>query len=898
VGADRTSNTTRDQDGLTMSPKEQKPNALPPRWPDKLVQLFCAPHLLEEVMGDLHERYYLRVQKEGEAKAKRRYCGEVLAYVRPSVFKRKTNTYNTILLIDMLQHYIITTFRRFRRQIGISLSYLTGLTLGIASSLLIFLIVMQEYSFDQYHTNADRIYRMETTKVEQSKTYSGTPTGVPAALRSDFQAIEKVGVILHSWKKLVTVERGKALDKYKEPVAFVENDVFQMLDFQWLNGSAVTALNVPNTVVLSASYAQKYFGSSAQAKVLGKTIQIDDQDWMVTGIVADPPVNTNFPFHIMASYANIKNADAEHDQHHGGWSDSHQTYVLLKDGALPQEIEEQFPQMIEKYMGEEALQKRAYALLPLDQIHFEHNFGGRSANPELLKTLMVVGLFLLLIACANFINLATAQGIKRAREVGVRKVLGSNRLQLIHQFLSEAGFITFLALLLSLSVAYLSLPYVSQLMGITIAPHLIWRVPSIVFLLSIFLFTSLLAGFYPALVLSSLNPVSAIKKRLKGRLTRGLSLRNGLVIFQFGISLVLILGTLVIGQQLQLFKNANLGFDHEAIITVDIPDRALSKLEAMRQELLDFPSIQNVSFSNNSPSSQTNSMATAAYNPDGEVEEIYVQTKMVDSYFLDTYDIPLIAGQQFREGDTLPKAIINEVMIGRMSLSNPQDAIGQTLHLGQKSLPVIGVVKDFHVNSLHQKIDPTILFVDPQAYYQGNIKLHQANLTAEDIEKTIAHLQQVWTSTFPEHIFAYQFLDQTLEEAYWKEIRTAQLVNTATGMAIFISCLGLLGLIVFTAEQRMKEIGVRKVLGASTGSIFGLFTKDYLKLILIANAFAWPIAWWGMRKWLENFEYSIEISWWMFAIAALAGIAIAGLTISFQAIKAAVANPVDSLRNE
>ena len=867
----------------------------PPRWLDKLLERFCAPHLLEEVMGDLHERYYLRVQRVGEAKARKQYWREVLAYIRPSIFRKKANTNHSILFTDMLQHYIITTFRQFSRQIGISLSYLIGLTLGIASSLLIFLIVMQEYSFDKYHTNADRIYRIETTKVEQGGTYEGTPTGVPAALRNDFQAIEKVAAILHQYGSIVAIEQGNEIKKFKESVAFVENEIFQMLDFQWISGNPMSVLSDPNTVVLSETYAEKFFGSSEKAR--GKTLQIDQQDWVVTGIVADPPVNTDFPFHIMASYENIKKADAEHDQRHGGWSDRHQTYVLLKKGTSPQEVAQQFPQMVEKYMGEEAVKKRAYSLLPLSKLHFEGNFGGRSANPNMLKTLMVVGLFLLLIACANFINLATAQGIKRAREVGVRKVLGSHRGQLIYQFLSEAGFITLLALVLSLGVAYLSLPYIFQLLGITIAPHLIWSVYSIVFLLSVFVLTSLLAGFYPALVLSSLSPVGAMKKALSGRLSTGLSLRNGLVVFQFSISLVLIIGTLIIGQQLQLFKNTNLGFDHASVITVEVPVQDHSRLEGMRQELLAFPSIQNVSFSNNSPSAESNWMGLATYNQEGEAVEIEYQKKMVDTYFLNTYDIPLIAGEKFREGDTLSKAIINEVMLGRMGLNDPHDAIGQTLHLAQMDLTVIGVVKNFHVNSLHQKIDPTLLLIDPR-YYQAGIKLHQTGLTAENIEKTLAHLQQVWTATFPEHIFAYQFLDQTLEEAYLKEIQTAQLVNTATGMAIFISCLGLLGLVMFTAEQRVKEIGIRKVLGASAASIFGLFSKDYLKLILIANAFAWPIAWWSLRKWLENFEYRIEISWWMFAAAALAGIVIAGLTISFQSIKAALANPVDSLRNE
>jgi putative ABC transport system permease protein len=271
--------------------------------------------------------------------------------------------------------------------------------------------------------------------------------------------------------------------------------------------------------------------------------------------------------------------------------------------------------------------------------------------------------------------------------------------------------------------------------------------------------------------------------------------------------------------------------------------------------------------------------------------------KMVDSYYVDTYNIHLLAGEQFQQGDTLPKGIINEVMANRMGFTDPKDAIGQLISTGQASFPVIGVVKNFHVNSLHQKIDPTLMVVSPSHVHQLSIKLHQ-EISTVNIEKAIDHLKQVWTATFPEEIFAYRFLDQTLEEAYVKEIQTSQLVQIATSIAVFISCLGLFGLVVFTSEQRIKEVGIRKVLGASATSIFGLFSKDYFKLILVANAFAWPIAWWIMRTWLEDFEYGTEISWWTFVVAALAAIVIAGITISTQVIKAANSNPVDSLRNE
>ncbi|HKZ38800.1 MAG TPA: ABC transporter permease, partial [Chryseolinea sp.] len=677
-------------------------NPIPPQFPQRILLLFLRDDLAEEVLGDLEEKFYFLLKTKSLFNARLNYWYQVIHYIRPFAIRKSRPVY--LNRYAMYQSYFKIGWRNLLKNKGYSFINISGLSIGIASSLLIFLIVRQEYSFDKFHAKADRIYRVETTKVEIGSTFAGTPTGVLASLRNDFQGIEKVGAVVQVQGKVVGIEQGTAVDKYKESVAFIENELFHILDFQWLKGNPETELNAPNTIILSESYAQKFFGVSDKA--LGKYIHFDEEDWMVTGIVADPPDNTDFPFHIMASYANIRNTDTQYDQKHWGWGDNHQTFILVKERVSAQEIEQQFPKMIEKYMGKEALKKRAYSLLPLDEIHFEYNYGGRSANPKMLKTLVVVGLFLLLIACANFINLATAQGIRRSREVGVRKVFGSNRSQLIHQFLSEAGFITLLALMLSLIEACLVLPFLSQLLGITISTNSIWSIPSIVFLMTVFQLTALLAGFYPALIVSAMNPIGAIKEARTGRVANGLSVRNSLVVFQFCISLVLIIGTLIIGQQLQLFKNANLGFDYDSVITADLPNGEPSKLEVMRRELLASPFIQNVSFSNNSPSSENNWMGITQYNRAGEAIEINTQMKMVDSYYIDTYNIHLLAGEQFQQGDTLPKGIINEVMASEMGFIDPKDAVGQMISSGQASFAVIGVVKNFHVNSLHQKIDP------------------------------------------------------------------------------------------------------------------------------------------------------------------------------------------------
>lgn len=422
---------------------------------------------------------------------------------------------------------------------------------------------------------------------------------------------------------------------------------------------------------------------------------------------------------------------------------------------------------------------------------------------------------------------------------------------------------------------------------------------TLAFLTAVFLGTSLLAGLYPAFILSGFTPVKAIKNVSTGSFSRKVIFRNSLVVFQFSVSLLLIIGTFVIAQQLNLFKQAHLGFNKEAILTIEIPDNNSSKLEVLRQQLLQSSHIKNVSFSLNSASAETNWMQATQYKPEKGEITIRTQMKWVDAHFMETYGIELLAGEVLQAGDSITKVMVNEVYVQRMNLKSPQEAIGKVVYaLGEKPVPIVGVVKNFHVNSLHQKIDPTILAVHPKFFFQGSIKLNTASITAENMENAIAHIRKSWTNTFPEQIFSYQFLDYTLADAYKKEIQTGKMISVATGIAIIISCLGLFGLAIFITQQRVKEIGIRKVLGASTGNILMLLSRDFLKLVLLANVVAWPVAWWLMNKWLENFEFRINISPWVFVLAAFAAIIITGLTISYQSIKAAMANPMKSLRSE
>jgi putative ABC transport system permease protein len=420
------------------------------------------------------------------------------------------------------------------------------------------------------------------------------------------------------------------------------------------------------------------------------------------------------------------------------------------------------------------------------------------------------------------------------------------------------------------------------------------------FMTALVVLTTLLAGTYPAFRLSGMAPIWALKnnKRLRGE--RGITLRQSLVVVQFTVSMILISSTLLINRQIALFKNADLGFNKKAVITVPLPSNQPEKLQTLRHQLMESPQVTDVSFSANSPSSETNWMWGMQYRKGAKPIEIKTQMKLVDAHFLTTYGIKLIAGEAFREGDTLPKFIASEGFLKRMGIDRPEKAIGQLIHSGdgKESAPIIGVVKTFHVNSLHQGIDPTLLQVMPRHFYQAGIKLQAENLSSESLEATLATIEDSWKTTFPNQVFTYDFLDETLAQAYHNETRTAQLIETATLVAILIACLGLFGLATFSAESRTKEIGVRKVLGASIASIVALLSKDFLKPVLAAIVIASPIAWYGISEWLKNFEYKINIDWWVFALAGLVAIVIALVTVSFQSVKTALMNPVKSLRSE
>ncbi|OJW77233.1 MAG: macrolide ABC transporter permease [Spirosoma sp. 48-14] len=776
-----------------------------------------------------------------------------------------------------------------------------GLTLGITCALLVFLVIVHETSYDTQHKNADRIYRVETVNNSDPNPHPGTYTEMAVVLPKEVPEFEAIAPVYYEWGRGVSIPASG--DVFREPITFTDQTIFHLLDYQWVTGNAQTALTQPNQVVLTESSAKKFFGTT---NALGKVIRYDNkQDLQVTGVLKDHPETTSFPFDIMVSFSTLKRVQPDFDSHGwNGFGDNFHIYTLLKPGFRPEQLTNRFHAIQVKYQKDpKTVANQHFALRPLSEVHYGFNFSGRQASIKLLRILALIGGLVLLIACINFINLTTAQALKRAKEIGIRKAVGSNRLSLIYQFLTEAGLLTCLATLMALVLAWLFLPSIASMMELplTTADLATWKVG--VFLAGLAIITTALAGTYPAFRLSGMPPIWALKTNKLPKGERSISLRQGLVVVQFTISMILISCALLINRQLSFFQNADLGFNKNAIVTVGLPSNEPDKLQTLRAQLMESPQIKDVSFSLNSASSEGNWMQGMQYRKGANVNEIKTQMKMGDSHFLDTYGIQLLAGEKLKDTDTTKaslKVIANEIFLDRMGISRPEAALGQTIFYGdgQEFATIVGVAKNFHVNSLHQKIDPTLIQVVPNNFYQVGIKLQSEYPTTQSIQSALTTIEKSWKATFPNHVFEYQFLDKTLADAYKNETRTSQLIETSTLIAILIACLGLFGLATFSAEQRTKEIGVRKVLGASVASIIALMTKDFLKLVAIAMLIASPIAWYAMSQWLQNFEFKIGITWWVFALTGLLMAVIALLTVSFQSIKAALMNPVKSLRSE
>ncbi|CAA9213675.1 MAG: Acidobacterial duplicated orphan permease (function unknown) [uncultured Adhaeribacter sp.] len=795
----------------------------------------------------------------------------------------------------MLKNFFTTAFRSLSRNKAHTTINIAGLALGIACCLVLFLVVRYERSFDRHHAKADRIYRVNTQFLSGEGCFTANaPIPLGQAIKEDCPEAEEVTTTSYlEGDGLIKVDN----QIYKEEgIAYVAPNFVRIFDVTWLAGNPQDALSEPNAVVLSKSIAQKYFGQAATTQpdlVLGKTIKLNNKYTLkVTGLVADFPATTDLPFEILISYASLPSQTGQNLKAWDNINSSYSHFVLLRPRTDPKQLEKKFPAIEKKHTGEN---KQTYLLQPLREMHHDRrfdNYNGRTMPVENINALILIGVFILLTACINFINLATAQSFRRSREVGIRKVLGANRPQLIRQFISETFLLTVAAMLLAGVAAYLILPYLQGLLEAKLAFQP-WRDQSIItFLAGITVVVTVLAGFYPALILSGFKPVLALKNKITAAGSGGLSLRRGLIVMQFVIAQALIIGTVVVSDQLSLFRNRPIGYNPAANITVPFPANTKSDdVRALRTQLKQLPGVKNVSFSLMPASSSGDWSAGYNFEESGLKDDISCIMMPIDADFLDTYGLTLLAGRNLRQTDTAV-VVVNEAVLRTMGIKNAQEAIGRKIKQFDKQATIVGVVKDYHVKSLKKAISPIVMIRMDWLNIAG-IKMDPASL-----RPTIAQVEQLWKQTFPESIFEFTFLEDDIAKFYEEEVRMYRLFRIFAGIAIFISCLGLYGLVSFMAVQRTKEIGIRKVLGASVANIVALFTKEFFALILIAFAVAAPLAWFFMHAWLQNFEYQVNLGLGIFLTAILFSLVIAGITIVYRSVRAALTNPVQNLRSE
>ncbi|SOD79037.1 ABC transporter permease [Spirosoma fluviale] len=788
----------------------------------------------------------------------------------------------------MFRNYLKIAWRNIARSKTFSFINVLGLALGMTSSLLILLWVQDERSIDQFHANGPNIYEVlenqQWTGNDISTTPS-TPGPLAFALKAEVPEVERTVKVTWQEEHLLSVgDKG-----YKEKGRYSSPDLFQIFSFPLAYGDPKTAIAEPTSIVISEKAAQKLFG---RTDVLGRMVRVDNkEDHKVTGVVKDIPETSSLKFDFVLPEAPYEKENKWLE----GWDNNGiRTYALLHPNADIDALNDKILNFIKKH--DKNVTTITTFLFPYEKAYLQSKFtngkpdGGRI---EYVRIFTIVAIFLLIIACINFMNLATARSAKRAKEVGIRKVVGAERSYLVGQFVGEAVLTALFSLLIAIVLVQVLLSSFNTLtekhIEIQYANPLYWLT-----LFGLALITGLISGSYPALFLSSLQPVKVLKGTL--RFTAGaVFFRQGLVVFQFALSLLLIIGTLIAGRQVDYIRTKNLGLDRENVVYMDLEGDLPKRFDAFREELLQAPGIQSVSSAGNDPMQIGSSTTGVEWKGKPEGDKTLFNQLPISYDFISTMKIKLLDGRDFSKGTITDSTnyIVNEEAARRMGASTPgmKSAVGQDLKFWGKSGKIVGLIKNFHINSLRVAIEPLILRLD-----STNTVLLVRTQPGQT-EKALKSMERLAKQFNPAYPFDYTFADESFREQYKSETLIGTLANAFAIIAIFIACLGLFGLAMFTAEQRTKEIGVRKVLGASVPNIVVLLSKDFLKLVLIAILIASPLAWWAMHQWLKDFAYRIDIEWWVFALAGLIAIGIAQLTVSFQSIKAALMNPVKSLRS-
>ncbi len=857
----------------------------PPKMAVRIIERLLDPNVRYSAMGDFEERFRTIVQSSSLFRARIFYWLQIFL-VLP--FFVKNLLYWSI---EMLKNYLKIALRIIQRHKGFSFIKVSGLAMGMACCILILLFVRFELSFDHFHVNKDRIYRVlsELDLTQGAEIVPITALPLAPAIKNDLPDVMKVTRISDWGERLFKVGD----KRLPEDLLCVDAEFFDIFTFPLLLGDPKTALMEPYSLVVTEEIAQKYFGENDP---LGKFITIQNsQDYKITGVMQNVPGNSHLRFDALASFSSRANEDRVKGNYWGRFSNDY-TYVLLPTGTKPKDLENKFPAFMAKYIPVEDDRYNLH-LQSLKDIHFSSwNYDiARRTNKDYLYAYSVIAFLILIIACINFMNLATARSSSRAKEVGIRKVVGAHRMQLIKQFFTESVLMALLSLMAAIGLAVLLLPKFNQFVRRELTLDVFSDFGLLFGLLAISLFVGFVSGSYPAIVLSAFKPAKVLKKAFEKK-AKGLSFRTVSSVLQFSISMVLIFATAVVYSQIRFMKNKDPGFDAKQIIAIYLTSQPLrEKSETFKSEILRHPSILSACASFGTPASGTGS--GRSFIPEGypEGESIHMETLFIDHDFIETYGLELVSGRNFSREfptDIENAVILNETAVRKLGWDDP---IGKRFSEEDSGVgaKVIGVVKDFHYESILYEIAPMVLTLRPFQFYYISAKIR-----LEDVSQVLAFLEAKWKEFAPEYPFEYVFVDEEFDRYYNFERRQGQLFTYCSILAIFISCMGIFGLASFTAEKRTKEIGIRKVLGASVSGIVILLSKEFVKWVLVANIIGWPVAYFVMKRWLQSFAYRVNIGIWMFAFSAFLVLIIALLTVSYQSIKTALANPIDSLRYE
>lgn len=816
----------------------------------------------------------------------------------------------------MFRNILISTFRNLKRNKLNTLINVVGLAISIACAITIYAFIRHEYSFDHFHSRADRIYRLVTHyRGSNGLSKSGhIAFPVATALRNDFPDAGIVSQVYAERDAVIKVEDEQGGHKLFEEndVAYADEFFLQTFDYERIAGPQGKLLQNPDEVVLTRKLAEKFFGytdAGRMDELIGKTLIINQQNYRITAILEDVPRNTNVPFTLLLPYRTFAKNNETWVSEWNSTSSGSYVFFTFPEGQSPAELESRLPAFVKKYFDEEAAARTSYFFQPLAEVHTDESYGGTVyATPAILIVAFVtMGIIVLLTACINFINLATAQSVKRAKEIGIRKTLGSLRGQIILQYIGETLLLTLLATLIGLWIAQEFIQAFNSYLSPVIDYGLQLDYTVFYFLLALLLLTALLAGYYPAHVLASFHPVEALRKSLNTRkagFAGGFSLRKSLVVVQFVISQILLIGTIIVASQMRYVHERDLGFKKDNMIITFIPENNRQKSEQFKAAIGSQAVVRNVSFSSGPPLSSSNS-GTSMYRPEmGGMEKISIERKYVDPDYLETFGIKLLAGRDLTENDRVYltdstptyNLLLNEKAVHQLGFTSPEEALGHTVYTyGEQEAIVVGVVEDFFNNSLQEEIRPCLLFYGTNWTEVAAISLHEDRTVAE-----LPFLQTTWEELYPDHFFLAMTMDEYFEYGAFYVIEDVmyQAFRIFAFLSILIGCLGLYGLVSYLALQRQKEIGVRKTLGAGIAHIIYLFSREFTLLVLIAYLIAAPVGFFAMQAWLETFAYRIALSPWIFVLAFLASLLIAWLTVGYKSLSAALSNPVDSLRSE